>query len=75
MNSGLEFTQPVEIACNTIIKSTKTPQQTINIISSIQTFGQQRGFITKPQATLIGGAYKKYINNGQYIKHDWWPQT
>lgn len=70
---GLDFTHEVKDACNEIIEHPKTWPNVRKIISSISKFGEDRGFITGPQASMVGKVYKQVIHNGKYVHHDWWP--
>lgn len=44
----------------------------VGFLSSVHNYGTKNGFITAPQARVVGGMYKTTFQGGKYIEHNWW---
>lgn len=40
-------------------------------VRDVHRFGQDSGKLTRGQLRVLGFIYKRHINNGQYVHHDW----
>lgn len=45
---------------------------THRFISGMVETCQRTGFVSERQAECAGATYKRVVNGGRYIKHDWW---
>lgn len=72
MSKRLTWCPQVQIACREIIEHPNVKRRERGATKSIMKYGAEHGSITPGQAKLLGGVYKKVVNNGRYVKHDWW---
>ena len=59
-------------AMDEILEHPECPSDTFSFISGIVNTVRRTGYVTEKQGKCAGGTYKYIVNNGQYIKHDWW---
>lgn len=44
-----------------------------DFLNRVQKYGQATKHITLQQMVTIGEIWKQHVNNGKFVKHDWWP--
>jgi hypothetical protein len=66
------FKPEINTVCSTLLNEHQMPQPQQTAITGIQNFGTRTGFITKKQIKYIGSCSKQYIQNGVFVKHNWW---
>lgn len=69
---GFENSDKFQDACNTIIRHPDCNTQDKTRTESVATFSQQTNYVSSDQATMVGSIYKRLVNGGVYVKHDWW---
>jgi len=72
MKARMVFNPLVEAACNKILKHRNANNGDQDFVSGVVSFGKRTGFITREQAVQLGKAYKRVVNGGRYVEHDWW---
>lgn len=70
--SGFQAKPEFFNAMDTLLDHPNCPTNTHTQIAGIVNTVQQTGYVTANQGKCAGGAYKSIVNNGHFIKHDWW---
>jgi len=70
--SGFKYTAKFETAMKILANHRKCSSDTNTLVVSIVIDSKCAGFVSESQAELCGMLYKRIVNNGVYIKHDWW---
>lgn len=42
-------------------------------VAGVHNYGSKKGYISANQATVLGRIYCRYLQNGIYQHHNWWP--
>jgi len=72
MSKGFKNTDKFQQACRCIIHHDRADQPTKDFIQGVANTCNRTGYVSKKQAKCVGGSYMRIVNNGIYIKHDWW---
>ena len=72
MSNGFQAKPEFFNAMDTILAHPECPTSTQIQISGIVETVRRTGYVSANQGKCAGGAYKAVVNNGQFIKHDWW---
>ena len=72
MNRGFTAKPEFFNAMDTILAHPKCSEDAHTFISGIVKTVKRTGYVSPKQGKCAGGTYKAVVNNGQFIKHDWW---
>jgi len=64
-----DFGIEIKAACDQILAI--EPNNTM--VHSIRGQGIRKTVISGKQASALGTHYKRVVNKGKYVHHDWWP--
>lgn len=72
MSKKLVWCPQVQEACCEIVEHSETPEWVKGVVVGFMKYGKEHNELTSKQASSLGGFYKWIVNNGIYVKHDWW---
>lgn len=72
-NTRYEFTSNLDKMCEVLY--TFVPVEDRMFVRSVHNWGKMTTFLTHKQMVSLGGLWKRYVNDDQYVLWDWWPDS
>ena len=69
---GFAYSDKFGVACGELAAHPDCSADLAKLVTDIKQTAKRAGWVTSRQAYVIGKEYKRVVNGGRYIAHDWW---